>query len=459
MVGTGGKQLRGGEAQPLLLPVVVQDQQRQQQISKLKKGEVAVQQGEEQRVPRTKSTLSEGVVNLVKAILGSGLFSLPAAVAAFSVSPFLSLVICNLLILGFGLLCAYTFISIGHACRVTNSTTYGEAWVNAIGSAGAIPQGAATAACFAGCIAFSIIATDSFTDILRFYGIYISREAMVLCICGLFLLPLSLIRNVSGLSFVSAMGCAALAYTTALATFRYFDGSYAPGGQFEVIGPRFSEEWDGRPLQLVVLLSMLSFAFSAHFLAPQLYNALENPTKARFAAMVYISFAISIVITSLITTFGFLTFGSMSSGNIMKSYSDQDTAAMIGRVLVAMSVLSTFPLNFVGLRDGLFHLMGREMPHGGGYVASTIGVLFIVTVIVLLVSDLGVVNSLTGALIHSAIVYIFPSIMTLALLKSKAEAGGQRSVSLCILVGGISIGILGVTVSVLRSCCVAIFDR
>ena len=57
-----------------------------------------------------------------------------------------------------------------------------------------------------------------------------SREASILGVTALVLFPLTLLKDLSALQYSSYVGIAAVLYTVVFIARRYYDGSYAPGG-------------------------------------------------------------------------------------------------------------------------------------------------------------------------------------------------------------------------------------
>ena len=87
--------------------------------------------------------------------------------------------------------------------------------------------------------------------------------------------------------------------------------------------------------------------------------------------------------------------------------------------------------------------------------------LFVVTSLALLVSDAGLVVSLNGALMGSAIIYVFPALMFLShTSKQVQEAGGrisrklklERFASRFLVTFGVVSGLIGAAVSVVNAC-------
>lgn len=178
------------------------------------------------------------------------------------------------------------------------------------------------------------------------------------------------------------------------------------------------------------------------------------------AETTYRIFFVCLSTTPQVTAFGFLTFGGASSGYILNNYATTDRLAAVARVAVASSLVFSYPLCFVGLRDGIREMRGSKPGETKNRTRWTVGLLAGVTAASLKLTDLGFVNSFGGALIGSGIVYVFPALMFLKplmrRLKDKAASAvggekGEMSVNVGIVAAGVAMGVLGCAVSVLET--------
>ena len=80
----------------------------------------------------TGSSVASSTVNLVKAIVGSGVLSLPVGIAAFSSSR-KALIPALTMLSVIGTLSAYCFSMVGRVCVATGTDTWGAAWKEAVG--------------------------------------------------------------------------------------------------------------------------------------------------------------------------------------------------------------------------------------------------------------------------------------------------------------------------------------
>eukprot|EP00525_Craspedostauros_australis_P003083 CAMPEP_0198127070 /NCGR_PEP_ID=MMETSP1442-20131203/46372_1 /TAXON_ID= /ORGANISM="Craspedostauros australis, Strain CCMP3328" /LENGTH=210 /DNA_ID=CAMNT_0043786993 /DNA_START=235 /DNA_END=867 /DNA_ORIENTATION=+ len=181
----------------------------------------------------------------------------------------------------------------------------------------------------------------------------------------------------------------------------------------------------------------------------QFYNELKEKTLPNYYKVVATSFAASIGIFAWVAAIGFLTFGASANGLILNNYSTKDSLMGFSRIAVAISLVFSYPLSFVGARDGIIDLAKlKATPKTEN--AITLGVLGLVTVGSLLIPDVSFVLALAGATLGNALIYVFPALMFRGAIKQKgadATSRQKKEVKFALLsaVAGIAMGILGAT--------------
>jgi Transmembrane amino acid transporter protein. len=155
---------------------------------------------------------------------------------------------------------------------------------------------------------------------------------------------------------------------------------------------------------------------------------------------------------------GFLTFGGASQGLILNSYATADPLALLARLGICASIIFSYPLNFVGLRDGVLNMLGlsKRAGEGGVHVVSTLILLIIMNGTALFLKNLGLVVAVGGAALGTSLVYTFPALMfiqaTRQLEKRLAAKGetlpaarrNEMFANMGLVLVGLSLGGLGV---------------
>lgn len=443
------------------------------------------------------ASMPNEIFNLVKSIVGAGVLSLPAGIAAFGNAPsaVLPAVALICIIGGFS---AYGFSLIGRVCSYTGGQSYRGAWSESVGDETSWIPGeyiiiydtfvsikcsylltlfitsifTAVTCTFKTCFAvlsYSMILGDTIRALLMTFGIQTTRTLALLGVTGTTLLPLCLLKNLSSLAPFSLAGIAGMFYTTVAMALRYLGGSYkmgvagtktaaaVPAGKYIAdvatnYQPQFGNLGASAALSpnTFILICMLSTAYMAHFNAPKFFIELKDNTIKRYNTVVGTSFGISIFLFALIGALGFLTFGSASSGLILNNYAATDGLMSLSRFAVAFSIIFSFPLAFVGARDGWLDLLKVPMEKRTDSVLTktTLAILGGITLIATQLKELAFIMSFAGATLGNALIYVYPSLMFRAAVKKmgdKASKGLKREVPFAMFSAllGVGMGAVG----------------
>jgi len=341
-------------------------------------------------------------------------------------------------------------------CALTGATTYREAWDLSVGeSTSWIPAWACTIKTGVANVAYSMILADTFQNLFSTAGLNLSRSTTLLGITSTVLLPLCLLKDLASLAPFSLLGIIGMAYTTLAMAIRYFGGSYSlPAGKLlsslaASKVPKFGNAGASAALSpnSAILVCMLSTAYLAHYNAPKYFVELKDNTIERFNQVVKYGFAASMSMFVAVTAFGFLTFGKASQGLILNNYANGDVLAGASRVAVAVSVVFSYPLAFVGIRDGILDLtkFPREKRTNSNLDRLSVALLSVVTALALKLKDLSFVLSFGGATLGNAIIFVFPALMFRAVAKKSGKDDMKREVNFAMLVAalGVALGVVG----------------
>lgn len=349
-----------------------------------------------------------------------------------------------------GALSGYTFGLIGRVCQNSKTSSYSDAWDATVGTKLSwLIAFSCFIDCFAGNLSYSMILADTITNLMKSAGIVVTRTQSLVGVTGLVLGPLCFLKNLSSLAPFSLVGIVGMLYTTLAMGLRYFGKAYAPNGAFyssQLVEPIFGTAGAAAALspRSLILMCMLSNAYIAHFNAPKFLTELKNNTMGRFHQVIGWSFGTAVLLYALITAFGFLTFGASSNGLILNNYSVSDTLMSISRIAVAVSVTCSYPLIFLGARDGLFDLFKMKTRDDKVVNRMTVALLGVVTLLASQLTDLGLVASIGGATFGTALVFIYPTIM---FLKQQTKRTKESLVASVIAGLGVIMGAIGTVLS------------
>lgn len=280
-----------------------------------------------------------------------------------------------------------------------------------------------------------MILADTFRALFETTGLHLTRSVSLLVVTLAAILPLCLLKNLKVLAPFSILGTIVFFLVAIVMGIRYYDGSYNPdGGYFiddlpESHQPSFGTVGFAGAFtpNALVLVCMLFEAYVAHYNAPRFYTELKDHTIPRFRTVVSYAFGTSTLMYVIITAFGFLTFGASCDGYILNNYSTRDYLATFCRVGIAVAIICTYPLAFIGYRDGVLDLitLPPEKQTSNNLNVVTVVLLTIVTLIAMCVTDLGIVNAVGGGTLATAIVFVFPTLMYRQAVKRKPFAEEQ----------------------------------
>jgi len=297
-----------------------------------------------------------------------------------------------------------------------------------------------------------------------------SRTTVILVLTALVLFPLCSMKSLAPMAKFSVLGVLGNTYICLFVLLRYFDGSYSAGGAFFEhihVKPQLAVAsshgaWSTvvHP-EFLVLLSILSTAYLAHYNAPVYYEQLDPGPKgnrdARFNLVSVLGFAIAGLTMSLVMAGGFLTFGKSCSGLILNNYASSDWLAELARIAIGVSLLTAYPLVFFNFKKQIVDLIGIQKFAAAQPGILNVLVLGCVTILAVYLRDLGKVAAFAGACFGTFLIYVAPALMALrahqlGLGPPSSGLGGKisRAAQCVIIPVGLALAAVGVRVT-LRS--------
>jgi len=197
----------------------------------------------------------------------------------------------------------------------------------------------------------------------------------------------------------------------------------------------------------------------AHYNAPRFYAELKDSSPRRFSIVVGTAYAIAALAFIIVAFLGFLTFGGNSAGLILNNYASTDLLATFSRAAVALSLVFTYPIAFLGFRDGVLSLPCLQ-PSDDEIAGApeqlldinvlSVVLLSVVTLVAANVQDLRVVLSVGGGTFSTAVATIFPALMYRGAVDKMGESASASdmlaaNIALSLMWVGIAVGMTGVT--------------
>ena len=286
--------------------------------------------------PTSSSSMRTSSLNLLKNMVGAGVFSLNSRVMSISTNP-MAIIPAATLIFTMAMWATYNFYMVGETCRLTDSATYSEAWSKTVSANSQwIIQSVVVISPIVSCLASTIVLTDIFGLLLRLIGlpgsVYTNRNVVIGILATFVLYPLSILKDLSALKSVSLFGIAGHLTAMGALAVRILDKSYFPGGVFaapllapkkaanaakaaSIAAQKAASAPGGNAAKWLVLASLLSYCFVTHYNAPKYFNELEEKDRnaPQFLKMVTTSYVNGAAIYIGTCALGMALFGAGSA--------------------------------------------------------------------------------------------------------------------------------------------------
>jgi sodium-coupled neutral amino acid transporter 11 len=170
----------------------------------------------------------------------------------------------------------------------------------------------------------------------------------------------------------------------------------------------------------VISFGMTSFGCSTKLPCPRtslltntsllIYGSLRTPTIDRFSTVTHYSTFVSLIACLTMALSGFLTFGSLTRGNVLNNFPSQGhTMVQIARLCFGLNMLTTLPLEAFVCREVMNNYWFPEEPyHPNRHLIFSSALVTSAMAISLITCDLGAVFELIGATSACALAYILP---------------------------------------------------
>ncbi|KAH0500616.1 putative sodium-coupled neutral amino acid transporter 8 [Microtus ochrogaster] len=277
---------------------------------------------------------------LLKSALGAGLLNFPwAFYKAGGLLPTFLVALVSLLFLISGL------VILGYAASISGEITYQGVVRELCGAA----MGKLCEACFLTnlimiSVAFLRVIGDQLEklcdsllpDVPQPW--YAAQDVTLPLISVLVIFPLSALREIAFQKYTSILGTLAACYLALVITVQYY---LWPQGLVHQPRPLLSPSpWTS----VFSVFPTICFGFQCHEAAVSIYCSMRNQSLSHWALVSGLSLLACCLVYALTGVFGFLTFGTEVSADILMSYPGNDTAIIVARILFAVSIVTVYPI-------------------------------------------------------------------------------------------------------------------
>ncbi|KAJ1943174.1 hypothetical protein GGF37_002766 [Kickxella alabastrina] len=303
-------------------------------------------------------TISSSSINLANTILGSGMLSMPNAMAALGLA-FGSLVIAfSAMTSGMGL---YLLSRCARRTPGRDSSFFNVAKLT-YPSAALFFDAAIAVKCFGVSISYLIIFGDLMPEIIKAFGFeahFLLARGFWITFAIVALAPLAFQRRLDALKYTSFTALLAVAYLILVVVIFYFSPIRKPLPAGDVVLFRWSKDF-------FTHLPVFVFAFTCHQNIFSVYNEMHDNSSKQVNGVIALSIGSACAVYQWIAILGYLTFGSKVAPNLLTMY-DNGTTVTFCRLSIAILVLFSYPLQCHPARNcldkvitGICHVWSKE---------------------------------------------------------------------------------------------------
>uniref|UniRef100_A0AC11BB77 Solute carrier family 38 member 11 n=1 Tax=Ovis aries TaxID=9940 RepID=A0AC11BB77_SHEEP len=232
-------------------------------------------------------------------------------------------------------------------------------------------------------------------------NLLIGRHFIIVLSTVVFTLPLSLYRDIAKLGKISLISTVLTTLILGIVVARVVSlGPHIP---------KTEDAWIFAKPNAIQAVGVMSFAFICHHNCFLVYSSLEEPTVAKWSHIIHVSTLISVFISILFATCGYLTFTGYTQGDLFENYCRNDDLVTFGRFCYGVTVILTYPIECFVTREVIANVFFGGNLSSGFHIIITVVIITVATLVSLLVDCLGIVLELNGVLCAAPLIFIVPS--------------------------------------------------
>ncbi|KAM3876596.1 putative sodium-coupled neutral amino acid transporter 8 [Diretmus argenteus] len=377
---------------------------------------------------------------MLKSALGAGLLNFPWAFQkAGGVNTAISVELVSLMFLISGL------VVLGYASSVSRKNTYQDVVREVCGRA--VGQLCEVCFCFnlfMICVAFLVVVQDQLEKLcISLYEMvtgsgegeiphhwYTDQRFALFVMCLVFILPLSIPKEIGIQKYTSVLGTLAATYLCVAVIVKY----YLMENNMSIITPEHSQgvsSW----ASMFSVVPTICFGFQCHEACIAIYSSMDNQKLSHWVIISVISMFFCLLIYTLTGVYGFLTFGRVVASDILMSYPGNDVVMIIARLLFGISIITIYPIILLLGRSVILNLTLRIRRHRWGIVTHsfesrcrlilTVIWITVTFLIAIFVPDMSEVISVIGG-ISAFFIFIFPGLCLVFTMQTESVSPRVR---------------------------------
>ncbi|KAJ6243168.1 amino acid transporter [Anaeramoeba flamelloides] len=356
------------------------------------------------------ASLFSSVANLSNAVLGSGILSLPYV---FSLMGWALGMIMLFAVAGISWVTLQMFAI---TIRKVGKYTYEEIAEAAYGKKFSIFM----KICIFGITlsastSYLVIVGDTFPKVFNYsnpdgHSFWTGRVWISICLMLVVCFPLSMMKKMDSLKFTSTLSFISISYLVCLIIVR-FPSLNATLKSSETVAFRRNY------MKILTGVPNIIFADTAHVVLLNVMGEFSNPTDKRIKKLTSLTLLACNVLYTIASLFGFFSFGTNASGNVLNGYKDNDIGAVIGRLVIGIVGIVSFPLFVHVARSSINHLLFHNKPFSWfRHMAVTLIFCGFTQTMALVLPEIQLITAFSGSTFSLISVFISPVLCYMKLI-------------------------------------------
>jgi amino acid permease len=204
---------------------------------------------------------------------------------------------------------------------------------------------------FGACIVYMLVVSTTVPPVtLKYLGdlwwVFGDSTMVTVFVCSMLILPLSLYRDISYLEKWSMVSLFSVVAMSAAIAFTFVNEENISALNLENQTFMLYDVHD----QWLPSIGVIAFAFGCQQYSFFVFSTLERPTRTRWWLVSCFATIIALLLSLTLGVFGYLRYGSKALPNILDNLNHDSVLANMMRIVLAVTMCLTFPLDFFVVR-------------------------------------------------------------------------------------------------------------
>ncbi|XP_069495026.1 solute carrier family 38 member 6 [Ambystoma mexicanum] len=397
------------------------------------------------------------VLNLMNAIMGSGILGLAFAMANTGVIGF------SVLLLIVASLASYSVYLLLTMCIQTAVTSYEDIGLFAFGSPGKILVASTIMIQNIGAMSsyLFIIKTELPAAIAGFLSgdhtgsWYLDGKLLLVVAAACIVFPLALLPRIGFLGYTSSLSFFFMVFFALAVVIKkwYIPCPLTLNSTVEIFQVANSSDECKPKLfnfskESAFAIPTMAFSFLCHTSVLPIYCELKSPSKRRMQNVANLGIGLSFLIYFISALFGYLTFYDKVESELLEGYSrylPHDGLIVTVRLFILLAVLLTVPLIHFPARKAFMMMFFSSYPFSCvRHIVVTLALNAIIVLLSIYVPDISNVFGVIGSTTSTCLLFVFPSLFFLKLSREDFMSRQKIGAS-ALLAFGICVGVSSLT--------------